>query len=536
MKNCPVSTMKYAVNVMNQFVYSKDERKLALKAIHTYLSIFRQLATSGSVDLTVTTATIVGLRRAFPYAGTDVVPLEEHLNALFILSNTGSFTQRVTTLSLLQLVALGKGGSEGLRDRWYRALYKLLLISPKQISHVAHITGFFSMLHKALRLDHNKERIAAFVHRLLQRSLYFSESIICSILLLVGDVLQAHPDLKRLIMGSRRPPGPPDGERYDLKHRDPQYARAKSECLYTLGILARHSHPSVVKLAVTLLFDEEMIFDSHPVDELTLVNFLQMFVDAKSHAKRGTEDETGNLESAGKTGVPVFRRAVQRANVPSASDPYFINAAAQQVDVSALFLHRYAVQRQLFIDGLSRDRSTWGNASGEADVALRVSDVDASLFGPSGMLAEPEDRKGEGAKDVEVKRGRKKDVRKMSKAKDDVELDEDVPSTDDEDGVGEDDFFDADDSDSGLEWGSGGEGTDGDDDGEDDEGDDDETALGGRGDTNGGDEGEDLAEVLEAHRSAASKKRKRENAWLERAAGTRDVTLPGRKSFRGERR
>ncbi|CAD2215464.1 hypothetical protein ADEAN_000291900 [Angomonas deanei] len=37
MKNCPLRTMRYAANVMNQLVYSKDERKLAIKAVQTYL-------------------------------------------------------------------------------------------------------------------------------------------------------------------------------------------------------------------------------------------------------------------------------------------------------------------------------------------------------------------------------------------------------------------------------------------------------------------------------------------------------------------
>ncbi|KAG8344746.1 putative CBF Mak21 family [Trypanosoma vivax] len=513
MKNCPVSTMKYAANVMNQFVFTKEERRLALRSVQTYLSLFRQLVTSGSVDLSVTTAILVGLRRAFPYAGTDIAPLEDHINALFVLANTGSFVQRVATLSLLQLVAQGKGVTDAFQSRWYRTLYKFLLISPKQISHSGQMAGFFTMLHKALRLDKNEERVAAFVHRLLQRALYFDESVICAILLLVGEVLQERPRLRALLLS----PGPrsitvKEGERYDMRHREPQYAHATNESVFTLGLLARHSHPSVVKLAVMLLFNEEIVFDSHPLDELSLQNFLQMFVDARPQEKRGTADELGASGSGGKTGVSVFQRTVHKPNIPSASDPYFINTAAQHVDVSALFLHRYAVQRQRFFDGLSQVRSAWGNASGEEDVAMRISDIDSALFGPSGLLTGSNDQK-------KARRSKKKSKKECAQVEDAVEMDEvegfvSVPSE-----TVENNIVDGDESDDVLEWGSSDGATDGDleEDEDANEGNyDGELALGGTGDVDvlGG---EDLAELLEANRGEYSRKRKREREWLDRA-------------------
>lgn len=52
-----------------------------------------------------------------------------------------------------------------------------------------------------------------------------------------------------------------------------------------LNTLARHFHPSVVKLAVLLLFGDEVIFDVHPLDDMTPANFLQMFVEVPVHDK-----------------------------------------------------------------------------------------------------------------------------------------------------------------------------------------------------------------------------------------------------------
>lgn len=191
--------MRYAANVMNQFVYSKEERKLALRSVHTYLSLFRQLALSGAADSTVTTAILIGLRRAFPYAGADLHSLHTHLDALFVLANNGNFQQRIATMSLLQLIVSNKGTPVSFLNRWYRTLYHLLLLSPKLIPQTTQLSSFFAMLHKAMRTDTNEERVTAFVHRLLQRALYFNPAMICAILLLVGEMVSTRIMVRHLI-------------------------------------------------------------------------------------------------------------------------------------------------------------------------------------------------------------------------------------------------------------------------------------------------------------------------------------------------
>lgn len=569
MKNSPLRTMRYAVNVMNQLVYSKDERKLALKAVQTYLALFRQLVVRGTIDTTVTTAMIVGLRRAFPYAGADISPLEEHLNALFVLANTGNFQQRVATLSLLQLLALGKGTKEAFQNRWYRALYQLLLVSPKQMPQSTQLTNFFSMLHKAMRADKNQERVVAFVHRLLQRAVFFTDAMVCAVLLLVGEMSAAHPYVRQLIKPAAAAKAKATStavaeQRYDPKARDPQFARASTECLWTLNLFTRHSHPSVVKLAVLLLFNEEVVFDVHPLDDMTDLNFLQMFVDAKSQSKSGTEEKA----TGGNTGMSVFKRTIHTPSIPSASDAYFINASAQDVDVSALFLHRYAVQRQRFLDGLSQVRSTWGDTSGEADVAVRVGNIDNALFGPSGTLGDAaEDGDDDDDSDADSEADlTNKDKRKVKRQQDrasklaKVERDEDVPSVDEEDDEDDDDVEDEDDGsddggfdvagdDSDLEWGSDDEALyeDGDQeepindedddeegfgaDAEEDDEDGEDNALGGRRANVAADEGDDFGEVMESHKTDTSRKRKREEDWLK----SRSSDAPAHSSSSGGR-
>ncbi|KPI86313.1 hypothetical protein ABL78_4618 [Leptomonas seymouri] len=545
MKHCPLRTMRYAANVMNQLVFSKEERKLALKCVQTYLSLFRQLALTGNVDSTVTTAIIVGLRRAFPYAGVDLAPLEKHLNALFILANTGNFQQRVATLTLLQLLAFNKGTAEAFQNRWYRTLYGLLLLSPKQIPQSAQLTNFFALLHKAMRADKSKERMAAFVHRLLQRAVFFNDAMVCAVLLLVGEMAQTHPHVRSMLKAHPKgaavaaSPSPAatattssavSSTSYDPKAREPLFANASSECVWALNLLAHHSHPSVVKLSVLLLFGEDIVFDVHPLDDMTPLNFLNMFVDAKANAKSDDDVKGGNTA----TGISVFHRAAHKANLPSTSDPYFINASAQEVDVSALFLHRYAVQRQRFLDGLSQVRSTWGDTSGEADVALRVTNLDAALFGPSGALADPaENDHTEVKRSVAASAGGSAGKTKAKKVP--ADRDEEVSSEEDggdesskhedhskDDGL---DDFDVAADDDDLDWGAEDEAAydaelDDEEGIESEEDEDEDNALGGRGTAAvTADEGGDFGELIETHAKEMSKKRKREMEWLEGRSG-----------------
>lgn len=491
MKNCPLRTMRYCVNIMAQLVFSKDERKLALKCVQTYLTLFRELVIEDRIEQSVTTAIITGIRRAFPYAGTDHTPLDPHMNALFVLANTGPYAQRVSTLGLLQQL-ITKGTSASFSDRWYRALYQCLLVSPKQLPNAGQLSGFFSMLYKALRSDKNLPRVAAFVQRLLQRCMFYSEAFICAVLLLVGELLQTHPTLRTL---ATQPPKVTGGP-YDPKHRDPQYANATSSCVWSLNILSKHSHPFVVQLAVLLLLGEELSLDSHPLDDLTLANFLHMFVDAK---QKIDESQTARENK----GVPVFRRAVHVPTIPSASDPHFLQASPEHVDVNAIFVHRFAVQRKRFVDGLSKSKSSWGDVREEDEetVAKKLMKPDA-LFGPEGGVQA-----------------------KVAKSRKEKETVSDSEEDDEEEGEGGDEF-DAHPDDADLSWGS-------DDDaaydeleassGEDEEDEEEKVGRQKRARNAGDVDTQEFEDLIEKQMAAPTKKKIREEKWLDRQIGRAHV-------------
>lgn len=369
-RNCPLAAQKYCVNVMNQLVFSKNERKLALQAVASYLALFKRQVMEGQAEHSLTSAIIIGLRRAFPFAGADLTSLDEHIDALFVLANTGPFLQRVSALAMIQ--QLVTKGWHALESRFYRALYALLLVSPGTLPHSSQLTVFFSTVYKAMREDSNEARVVAFAHRIVQRCLFHTDAFVCAALLLVAEVAKAVPQVRVSLSQAKSTDGP-----YKHAARDPQYADASGTALWTLNALQRHTHPSVVKLAVTILMGGDVAYDIHPLDDMTLMNFLSMFADVDpAEALRGTDVK----------GVTVFRRQVHVATLPHASDRAFVESAPENVDVSHLFMHRYAHQRQRFLARKKQTASTWTDVA--AQDAEHLASV-ASLFGPQLGAAEP---------------------------------------------------------------------------------------------------------------------------------------------------
>jgi ribosome biogenesis protein MAK21 len=532
-KNCPLGVQKYCVNVINQLVFNKDEKKLALKSVQTYLALFKQLAVAGAIDHSITDAIIVGLRRSFPFTGTDFSLLDPHIDPLFVIANTGvNFLQRVSSLTLVyQLIS--KGYTK-LEDRFYRVLYQLLLTSPKSLPHSSQLTGFFALLYKALRADKSTDRVVAFVHRLLQRCLFAQEAFVCASLLLIAELVNCHHQVKILLRPARgnasagttnKKPAEKDSGVYDPKAREPQFCHPSTQCLWIIGMLARHSHPSVVKLAILLREGADISFDSHPLDDLTLTNFLEMFVDAKTEDQFADSEGNQLAAASNSKGVSIFKRAVHVANIPRVSDPTFAEANPADLDVSTLFLHRFAVQRVRFMDE-RYNRSAKAPASaaeGEEPTAERLADSAAAFLGP-------------GSKKATKPKKSEKDTSKFEIVDDDVAdddegIDPEAFDHDFDEDVGDDDSFD---------WGDGSDGY-----GDSDEDEDEEAfahatrnvgrLTGKRRQRNEDGEEEGSGEYIskskkpatdanefdsimkEAHQQAPTKKQRLEEKWLDRA-------------------
>eukprot|EP00672_Neobodo_designis_P021549 CAMPEP_0174852304 /NCGR_PEP_ID=MMETSP1114-20130205/25290_1 /TAXON_ID=312471 /ORGANISM="Neobodo designis, Strain CCAP 1951/1" /LENGTH=776 /DNA_ID=CAMNT_0016086889 /DNA_START=27 /DNA_END=2354 /DNA_ORIENTATION=- len=492
-RNCPSAAQRYCVNVMNQLVFSKNERKLALKAVAGYLALFKQTVVEGNTEQSVTAAIIVGLRRAFPFAGADLSTLEPHLDALFVLANTGPFLQRVSALAMLQQL-VAKGWLPALEKRFYRALFASLLVSPHALPHSSQLTIYFTTLYKALREDSQQDRVVAFVHRLLQRCTVNSDPFVCASLLLIAELVRSVPLVASLLQ-QRASTGPSE---YSPVAREPLFAKAKTECLWVLNLLQRHSHPSVVKLVVLLLLGEDVVYDIHPLDDLTLANFLNMFTDV--------DVDPSSVNRGANKGVPVFRRQMRVAALPRVSDRTFLEAAPDQVDPAHMFMHRYAHQRERFLARKTEPTSAAWESQAEKE-AEDLQPTDA-LFGPA-LAADDRDQ-------VKDSDGESDDF--DGDALDDVDA-----LDDDDDGVDADDMDEAGSSDEGdadfdeaddLDWGE--MGLDDDDDGYDDLEDlddiDDFDAAGDDPDAEG------LDDALALSTKEKSRKAKLNDAWMDKAA------------------
>ncbi|EPY15899.1 hypothetical protein STCU_11690 [Strigomonas culicis] len=180
------------------------------------------------------------------------------------------------------------------------------------------------------------------------------------------------------------------------------------------------------------------------------------------------------------------------------------------------------------MDSLSQVKSSWGDVSGEADVATRVAQLDAALFGPAGMLGEAQAAApaGAGAEAATAEKKKQKADKKKAAAPVEASDDEDSP---------EEDFADFDDGDLGsedvLDWG-----LDADEDGslsDEEEYEDDEeggdSALHDRK-KDALDDGDDFGEVIEAHKKEMSKKRKREEQWMDSRSRTHNTNFSSRRA------
>ncbi|XP_023761975.1 protein SLOW WALKER 2 [Lactuca sativa] len=68
---------------------------------------------------------------------------------------------------------------------------------------------------------------------------------------------------------------------YDPRHREPTYSNAERVGWWELMVLASHVHPSVSTMAKTLLSGANIVYNGNPLNDLSLVAFLDKFMEKK---------------------------------------------------------------------------------------------------------------------------------------------------------------------------------------------------------------------------------------------------------------
>jgi ribosome biogenesis protein MAK21 len=335
----------YAMVFLNQIILTKADSKVASLLIDIYMSLFRAFSglridldedknaaaaadankhakkknkkalkrekeAAESADRAVyshmLSAILTGVSRAYPFVVNETDPkvreklhkkLMDHCNHLFRIAHTGSFSSSTQSLSILfhmcehplQVSNPDDDEKDGsLYDRYMRALYESLLHDGFRAS--THPAVFFNLVYRSLKRDAHVGRLRAFVKRLLAVVMEGCVSnVVCASLYMVSKLVQDQPSLKVAIMMAEERDLHDAKKDYDPFKRQPEYSNADRTSLYELVQLVRDCHPTVHKFADALLKGEELEYKGDPLEDFSLMAFLEKFVlrKPKVHLPRG---------------------------------------------------------------------------------------------------------------------------------------------------------------------------------------------------------------------------------------------------------
>ncbi|XP_044024988.1 CCAAT/enhancer-binding protein zeta [Siniperca chuatsi] len=397
----------YAVCFLSQVMLSHDEAQLAAKLITIYFSFFRTCVKKKDIESKMLSALLSGVNRAYPYAGTGDEKVKEQLDTLFKVVHLVKFNTAVQALMLLFQVM---DSQQTISDRYYVALYRKLL--DPGLSSSSRQSMFLNLLYKSLKADIVLRRVKAFAKRLLQVSAEQNASFACGALFLVSEVMKAKPGLKMLLQEDgdgeeeefkdlaeenddddeeerfvdadklkegasaeteeakpaaswvhhQNLEGGKSMQSYDPLHRNPLFCGADHTTLWELQRLAVHFHPSVSLFAKTLLQGGSIQYSGDPLQDFTLIRFLDRFVFRNPKQLKGTQ----NTDAAALQ--PKQRSPVNSLQVNCEE---FLSKEESQIPVDEIFFHRFFKKRQQEKQ-LRRPRADGDNES--------VEDVDDDEF------------------------------------------------------------------------------------------------------------------------------------------------------------
>ncbi|XP_054616874.1 CCAAT/enhancer-binding protein zeta [Dunckerocampus dactyliophorus] len=407
--NISAKAQYYAVCFLSQVRLSHEESQLAAKLITIYFSFFRACVKNKDVDSKMLSALLSGVNRAYPYASAGDEKVKEQMDTLFKVVHLVKFNTAVQALMLLFQVM---DAQQSVSDRYYTALYRKLLDTGLSTSSRQNM--FLNLLYKSLKADIVLRRIKAFIKRLLQVSAEQGAHFACGALFLVSEVMKAKPALKTLLQeegdgeeefkdiaedhhhhhdddeeerftDADKPqeaaapkeskPAPSwvhhqnlEGgkcvQKYDPRHRNPLFCGADRTTLWELQQLSLHFHPSVSLFAKTLLQNDFIMYSGDPLQDFTLIRFLDRFVFRNPKQLKGKQ----NTDTA--VVQPKQRWRSHVASLPVNSEE-FLSKEESQIPVDEIFFYRFFQKRQ------QEKRLRRPRADGDDD---SVEDVDDDEF------------------------------------------------------------------------------------------------------------------------------------------------------------
>ncbi|KAL9954462.1 hypothetical protein ACROYT_G042003 [Oculina patagonica] len=129
--------------------------------------------------------------------------------------------------------------------------------------------------------------------------------------------------------------GAQQSQTYKPHQRNPLYSGAENSCLWELNRLSRHYHPSVCLFARTLMKGDDIEYKGDPLQDFTLMRFLDRFV--YKNPKKKERDHGGSLMQP-KTSSS--RLAEEPVNTKA-----FLVKKEEDIREDELFFHRYFKQK-----------------------------------------------------------------------------------------------------------------------------------------------------------------------------------------------
>ncbi|KAM4771728.1 CCAAT/enhancer-binding protein zeta [Rhinophrynus dorsalis] len=364
----------YGVCFLNQTIFSHEEADLANQLITVYFCFFRACIKKKDIDSKILRALLTGVNRAYPYAQIGNEKVKEQLDTLFKIVHVVNFNTGVQVLMLLFQVM---DSQQTVSNRYYAALYRKIL--DPGLSQGSKQTMFLNLLYKSLKADVVLRRVKAFVKRLLQVTCSQKPSFICGALYLVSEIMRIKPALKVLLQENGENddeehfqdlPDDDDDEQekihnnadeetltankapsaswihqqtlqgvnkssnYDPLNRNPLFCGADNTSLWELKKLTQHFHPSVALFAKTILEGNSIQYTGDPLQDFTLMRFLDRFVYRNPKLQKAGESNRGYLMHQRKK----HYMNEEKQPVNSAT---FLEKEEAEIPVDEVFFHRY---------------------------------------------------------------------------------------------------------------------------------------------------------------------------------------------------
>ncbi|KAM5142651.1 CCAAT/enhancer-binding protein zeta [Callospermophilus lateralis] len=380
----------YAICFLNQMVLSHEESELANKLITLYFCFFRTCIKKKDIESKMLSALLTGVNRAYPYSETGDEKVKEQVDTLFKVLHVVNFNTSVQALMLLFQVM---NSQQTISDRYYTALYRKML--DPGLMMCSKQAMFLNLVYKSLKADIVLRRVKAFVKRLLQVTCTQMPPFICGALYLVSEIFKAKPGLRSQLndhpesddeenfvdigddediekftdtdketemdtmkkvqteeavpesdTDTTKPKTPSwvhfdnlkGGKQlktYDPFSRNPLFCGAENTSLWELKKLSEHFHPSVALFAKTILQGNYIQYSGDPLQDFTLMRFLDRFVYRNPKPHKGKENTDSVVMQ------PKRKHFIKDTQSLAVNSKEFLAKEESQIPVDEVFFHRY---------------------------------------------------------------------------------------------------------------------------------------------------------------------------------------------------